>query len=356
MPDSHLPLWQRWLRAWRPARTGVNTRERLRVALGAVFGIGLVVLLCHPQAAPAAGAWPWIVAPMGASAVLVFGVPASPFAHPWSVLGGHVVAALVGVACVRLIGPAHWAMAPAVGLAIAAMFALRCLHPPGGATALLATWLGAADWHFALDPVGLNAALLVLAGVLWNNATGRRYPFVAAPAVRAQPTLEADLDAVLARHNRVLDIGRDELKALIDDTQWQAHQRRLADTRCGDIMATQLVTVQPATPLADAWPLFRHHRIKALPVLGADGVLAGIVTPADFTRDEADGSRRRTPGTVADVMTRSVTVASADTHLSELLPLLARSGHHHVPIVDDARRLRGIVTQSDVVAALCRPS
>ena len=354
MPDSNLPLWRRWLRAWVPPRTAVGTFERLRAALGATFGIGLLVLLCQPAAGAPPGTWPWLVAPMGASAVLVFAVSSSPFAQPWPVAAGHVVAALSGVLCVRVFGNTPLAVAPAVGLAILAMLALRCLHPPGGGTALLTAWLGVSSVDFVLAPVGLNAVLLVLAGVLWNNATSRRYPFVAAPTVRAQPTLEADLDAVLARHNRVLDIGRDELKALIDDTQWQAHQRRLADTRCGDIMATQLVTVQPATPLADAWPLFRHHRIKALPVLDDDGVLSGIVTPADFTRDEADGRQRRTQGTVADVMTRSVTAATADTHLSELLPLLARSGHHHVPIVDAARRLQGIVTQSDVVTALCR--
>lgn len=349
--DRHWPSGplRAWLQAFRPQRTAVSARERWRVAVGAALGIAFVVALCRPLGG-ARPDWPWMVAPMGASAVLVFAVPGSPFAHPWSVFGGNVVSALVAVLCVRWLGAPGWSAAPAVGLAIGAMLALRCLHPPGGATALLVSLLGMTDPLFALTPVGLNAGLLVAAGLAYNNLTRRPYPH--RPLAPPPPSIDADLDAVLARHNRVLDIGRDELKALLEDIHLQGYQRRLAELRCGDIMSRRLITVGHATPVAEAWPLFRQHRIKALPVVDAQGGLVGIVTPADFTRDE----QRVSAGRVGAIMTRQVRVARADQHLADLIPLFGSTGHHHIPVVDDERRLVGILTQSDVVAALCRPA
>ncbi|VEA74072.1 HPP family [Serratia rubidaea] len=80
----------------------------------------------------------WFVAPMGASAVLLFAVPASPLAQPWSIVGGNLVAALIGVSCGKLIGDPGLACGVAACLAIGVMFKLRCLHPPSGAVALTA--------------------------------------------------------------------------------------------------------------------------------------------------------------------------------------------------------------------------
>ncbi len=81
---------------------------------------------------------PALVAPMGASAVLLFAVPSSPLAQPWSILGGNIAAALVGVTTALLITDPFLASAVAIGVAIAAMMTLRCLHPPSGAIALTA--------------------------------------------------------------------------------------------------------------------------------------------------------------------------------------------------------------------------
>ena len=92
---------------------------------------------------------PWFLAPMGASAVLLFAVPASPLAQPWSILGGNTVSALVGVSCALLLGHTGLAASAAGALAIAAMFALRCLHPPGGAVAVTAVMGGQAVTHGA---------------------------------------------------------------------------------------------------------------------------------------------------------------------------------------------------------------
>ncbi len=366
-----------WLRAFRPAPVSTDWRERLRVAVGATLGILLTALVCRAWG-PATAGWPWLIAPMGASAVLVFAVPSSPLAQPWAVVGGNTVSALVGIVCVHAIGQPEWAAALAVGLAIGLMFALRCLHPPGGASALLVALNGVLDPQFALVPVLANSVLLVAVGMAYNSATGRAYPHRQHPASPSRASddeakaVDADLDAVLARYNQVLDISRDDIKALLQDTQLHAYQRKLANLRCSDIMSRQLVTVNRQTPLQQAWALFREHRIKALPVVDAGGGIVGIVTPADFMRaadtgsdDEfearlrdlrgwADGNTGTRLGQVGQIMTRQVRVASVDRHLAELIPLFGSTGHHHIPIVDGTDRLVGIVTQSDVVAALSK--
>lgn len=371
------PAWLRQgVRALWPAPILADRRERLRVVAGAVLGIGLAGLLCHGLLPGAAGAWPWLVAPLGASAVLVFGVPASPMAQPWAVVAGNTLSALVGAACARWIGPTELAAALAVGGALALMFSLRCLHPPGGASALLAVMTGVHDWRFALFPVAANSLLLVAAGIAYNRATRRAYPH---PQLPAEPeaarddearAIDADLDAVLRRYNQVLDVSRDDLKALLQEAQLGAYQRKLGAIRCRDIMSPSPVTVGVRTPLAEAWALFARHRVKALPVVDARQSIVGIVTRADFLRaaavapDDAAADQLRKLGglaagseaqTVARIMTRRVRVASADRHLAELIPLFSASGHHHLPIVDATDRLVGMVTQSDVVKALAAP-
>ncbi|ODV07614.1 MAG: hypothetical protein ABT20_12345 [Rubrivivax sp. SCN 70-15] len=368
--DATSPM-ARWLRAFVPAPTSVDARERWRVVLGATLGILATAVLARAVGSPFGHVWPWLVPPLGASAVLVFGVPGSPLAQPWSVVGGNTVSALAGIACSAWLGNPMLAAPVAVGAAIGLMFALRCLHPPGGAAALVAALGGVTDPRFALDPVLLNSVMLVLAGIAYNTATRRPYPHPQArPA--ATPGANADLDTVIARYNQVLDISRDDLQALLEDAQLQGYQRRLADLRCAEIMSPRPVTVTPETTIAQAWRLFREHRIKALPVVGAGGAVVGIVTPADFMReagdahdDSHDERRRRmrswsraAPGvpvdTVARIMTRRVRVTSVGSHLSDLVPLFASTGHHHLPVVDEAQRLVGIITQSDVVAALVR--
>ncbi|VTU16014.1 MULTISPECIES: HPP family protein [unclassified Variovorax] len=361
-------------RAWLPGRTAINTRERLRAIAGAGLGLLLTALVCRALAQPSIDS-AWLIAPLGASAVLVFALPASPLAQPWSVIGGNAVAALIGIACVRWIPDPAWAGALATALAIAAMLALRCLHPPGGAVALLAVLAHATQFRFALFPVLANSLLLVLVGVVYNSLTGRRYPHVQLsprPAAGNAPFSSADIDAVLARYNQVLDISRDDLELLIRETELEAWRRRLGTVRCADIMSHDPVSVAIATPLQEAWALMHARHIKALPVIDRSRQVVGIVTQADFfrqidlTHHEGFGGRLRDfiratrsalsnkPQVVGEIMTRQVRVASEDRPMAELVPIFSESGHHHIPIIDEARRLRGMVTESDFVRALYR--
>jgi CBS domain-containing membrane protein len=364
-----------WLSDLRPARTRINAQERWRIVVGSFLGILLTGGLSHLAGGFGVEHMMWLVAPMGASAVLVFAVPASPLAQPWSVVGGNTLSALVGIACARWIAPPELAAAAAVSLAIGLMLALRCLHPPGGASALLMALAGITDPAFAFYPVALNSLLLALVGIAYNNSTRRPYPHRALPVAKTPrqrgeaEAAYADLDAVLSRYNQVLDISRDDLLALLEQTQWRGYQRRLAEVRCEDIMSRKLITVSHNTPLTQAWQLLRQHRIKALPVVDGNRHVVGIVTQTDLLRaaepeayERADppGSAKVSvthsggPDVVGRIMTRKVRVASVQRHLVDVVPLFGGYGHHHLPIIGNDGRLVGIITQSDLVAAMSR--
>ena len=175
MPDSILL----WFKSFIPARSNVDRFERMRSCAGSLFGILLVGMVSYAVLPHTAGTI-WLIAPMGASAVLLFAVPSSPLAQPWSIIGGNLCAALIGVTCARLVQEPALAAALAIALAIGAMFMLRCIHPPSGAVALTAV-LGGPVVHdmgyaFVLSPVMLNSVLLLLTALFFNNASGRRYP------------------------------------------------------------------------------------------------------------------------------------------------------------------------------------
>lgn len=364
-----------WLNAFRAAQLPVDGRERWRAVIGALVGVFVAAWLSRYLSGKGVG--PWLVAPLGASAVLVFAVPASPLAQPWAVVGGNTVSALVGIACSHLIADPALAGAVTVAVAIGLMFQLRCLHPPGGAMALLVVLTQVTHWPFVWFPALTNSLLLVLAGMAYNTMTGRRYPHVQVLDQRVQKTesarfSSADLDAVLARYNQVLDVSRNDLESILQATEMQAYRRRLDEILCRDIMSRDLITVDYAATLEEAWRLMREHRIKALPVVDRHRRILGIVTPADFMRHaniEAHGElpnklrtllRRTTalhtdkPEVVGQIMTTQVRVASEHRHITELLPLFSEGGHHHIPIVDANSRLVGIITQSDLVRALYR--
>ncbi|MET0267240.1 MAG: HPP family protein [Duganella sp.] len=373
---------------WLPSPSNASRPEQLRAAAGALCGLLITALFAHYLLAPT-GTAIYMVAPMGASAVLLFAVPASPLAQPWSVFGGNVVSGLVGVACVRWCGdslPLPLLGGLAASLAIAAMFALRCLHPPGGAVALTTVLGGpavhAAGFEFVLLTVATDTALLIVMAIVYNNLTGRRYPHVqhsahvnvhgtrdAAPTVRLGFKPE-DLDAVLQQYDQVLDISRDDLEALFMQTEQRAYQRRFGVITCADIMSRDIISAEFATELEQAWQLMRRHRVVALPVLNRARRVIGIITQTDFLEHgglddyhsihrQLQRFLRKTGVThtekaevVGQIMTHHPTTARIDTPIVDLVPLMANSGFHHIPIVDHEQRFAGIITQSDLVAAL----
>ena len=119
---------------------------------------------------------PLLMAPFGATSVLIFGVPDSPLAQPRNVIGGNLVAALVSLTILHLFGSEPWAMGMAVATAIGMMQLTATLHPPSGAVALV-VMMTKASWLFLLAPALEGSIILVLCAVVFNNlAHERTYP------------------------------------------------------------------------------------------------------------------------------------------------------------------------------------
>ncbi len=349
-----------WMRGFWPAPMMVSFSERVLSCMGAVLGLLFSGWLSYEVLGNAS---PWLIAPMGASAVLLFAVPASPLAQPWSIIGGNLISALIGVTCATVLGHDAWVAALAGGLAIAAMFALRCLHPPGGAVALTAVLAGPQvaelGYHFALYPVGLNSLGLLLIALLFNNALRRQYPHRPLEHGNLHKTRDPlprerlgftpdDLSAVLEARGELLDISREDLEEIFLQTEARAYQRRFGEVRCADIMSRDVQTLSPLTGLDAARARLYEHRLTALPVVNAEGQLLGMLGLHEVLQAHADAED------VSTCMRREVPSCRADWPVTDLLQMLTDADMHQVPVIDDARRVVGIVSQSDLLAAIFR--
>ncbi len=196
--------------------------EWLRGALGGLIGLALAAAVSHWLIGEDT-ALPWLIAPMGASTVLLFAIPSSPFAQPWPVLGGHLVAGAIALLLTGHIAEPALAVGLAVAAAIAGMSLLGCLHPPAGGTAALVIMAGpglaTAGWRLLAMPIALNALLLILAAMAYHRLTGHSYPHRPAPVAADVPREghydPANLDAVLDDWDEVLAVSRDDLDVLI---------------------------------------------------------------------------------------------------------------------------------------------
>lgn len=341
------------LALFHPLLAGATLKDRLLACAGALAGIGLTGLICtlvfgHSTAVPL------IVAPMGASAVLLFAVPASPLAQPWSVVGGNMLSALSGVVVSHVVPDPFLASGLAVALAILVMSLTRCLHPPGGAAALTAVVGGAAvkdlGFLFPFMPVAVNSVALVALAILFHKMARHNYPHrPAAPAPSSHKTTDAppalragfttqDIDAALADMHETLDIDRGDLDSLLRQVEQRALLRSHGEVRCADIMSKDVVMLDAASSVAEAKDLLLRHELRALPVVSAAGVLLGVVGHAEVES-----------GTLAPIP--AATARPQDAAIN-LLPVLTSGETHDVVITDAQNHVLGIVSSTDLLAAL----
>ncbi|MBI5462044.1 MAG: HPP family protein [Gammaproteobacteria bacterium] len=280
--------------------------EKFVSALGGLCGILAVSFLARTFHGEQAAVL--VVASMGASAVLLFAVPHGPLSQPWPVLGGHLVSGAVGVSCAQLIPDSLVAGAVAVALAIAAMHYLRCIHPPGGATALTAVIGGdsihALGYDYLLTPVLLNTVVILTIAVVFNFAfPWRRYPTTLAKyltAKRTSPATATDsgmetgplarghLETALKTLNTTLDISEgylEEIYRLAYKNQQNSHLRpediKLGCYYSNDSHDTRWQIRQVVDmPVAESADDLLIYKVVA----GSDRRSSGTVTRAEFAR------------------------------------------------------------------------
>ncbi|WP_323844906.1 HPP family protein [Microbulbifer magnicolonia] len=215
-------------------RNSTSNREKLLSALGAMLAIAAVIWVSHFSVSLdliAVSTSYFIVASMGASAVLLFAVPHGALSQPWPLLGGHLVSASIGVSCQLWLSDSLWVAGLAVGLAVGAMYYLRCIHPPGGATALTAviggTQVQTLGYDFVLIPVLVNVLAILFIAVTFNNLfPWRRYPAHLAhrhkpapgaePAHREHELTQEDFAAAIQQLDSYVDITAEGLTELLE--------------------------------------------------------------------------------------------------------------------------------------------
>jgi CBS domain-containing membrane protein len=343
-------------------KSPIRPIDALRGGAGALLGLLFAGLL--GRFAVGGGDWlhPLLVAPIGASAVLVFAVPASPLAQPRSVLGGNIVSALVGITVAMLVPQTLVAAPLAVGAAIATMMLLGCLHPPGGAVALICVIGGPkvaeAGYLFAFNPVAVDSLLLTGAGMIWGRLTGHSYPHrppvaPASPHGTKDPAPAArigysttDLDVALARYGELLDVSREDLDALFREVELSAAQRLHSQIRCGDVMSRDVISLHHDQSAESALAYMREHDLRAAPVVDAENRVIGMAR-----RAELQTNRRRKVEAALDPFVHKV---MEGTPVAALLPILSSGHTHEAMVVDGERRLIGVITLTDLIAVLYR--
>ncbi|HKS15634.1 MAG TPA: HPP family protein [Pseudomonas sp.] len=352
---------------WLPAPLNIPARQWLRAGIGAFLGLFLAGWLCSMAFGTSVALH--LLGPLAASAVLVFAVHSGPLAQPWPVLGSYACAGIVGLAMRHGFGDALWVAAAALAVSIAVMCVLRCLHPPGGgvaASAVLADPGLVSLGDHLLQPILLNALILVVVGIVYNRLTGVRYPKLAAPRKDLHHTHDPlpgtrvgisgeDLDQALEGIGEFVDVSRDELERIIEATEQHALHRSLGGITAASVMSRDVQFASPRTTLEQAWKMLDGHHLKTLPVLDA-GRLVGIVSLSDLVAPamaRAGFSWRRKPVRMAQVMSRRVVSVSSRHPLERLLPLLSEQGLHCLPVLD-GDSLVGVITQTDLIAGLKR--
>lgn len=375
-----------FLRALGPAVAKTSPLEALRAGIGALVGLGITGLfILSPAVDLKLGLY--LVAPFGASSVLLFAVPNSPLAQPWSAVVGNTLAAVIAVAVCMVIADPTARIALAVSFAIAAMILARAVHPPAGAVAMTAAMnpdvIHELGFRFALTPIALGTVVLVLIAMVYARATGRHYPLrqFNEPTKHAtsdhEPVErlglnEQELTLILERYQQSFNLGVEDLARLIGAAELQAASHRTGPITAAEIMSRSLITVAPETELAEIADLFRRHRFDSLPVVAPDGRYLGIIFQLhliDRAREDALRLRRGfgpamrrlldrnrdKPICAQDIMSVAGPRVTTATPLSALLALMADGEVDAVPVLEYGRVV-GLVTGTDMIAALARQS
>tara|TARA_R110002020_G_scaffold475558_1_gene710933 strand:+ start:52591 stop:53790 length:1200 start_codon:yes stop_codon:yes gene_type:complete len=373
-----------WLRPFGPVIGPPNRRDTAAGAAGA----GLALLLCAVLILWAGfdlSSGVLLIAPMGATTVILFALPNSPLAQPWSAIVGNTVSALVALGVHQITRDPALSIGASACLSLGAMFLTRSLHPPGGAVALTASlnpaMLDTLGLDFVLIPVFLGTVVLVASAMLWHQLNGRVYPFRQPQAVGPHATADKaaqqrlglepeELARILANYRQSANLGVEDLARLIGAAEEVAASHALGAMTCDAIMSRDLITVRPDTRAAQVADLFRKHGFTSIPVVEKGGVLRGVIFQLDLIRRARRDSMRaktnfgagmaairrdRSVGIIraSEIMTTGLPTVVATTPVASLMPLLADGGAEAVPVMQ-GDRIVGIATRTDLLSAFVR--
>jgi len=242
---------------------------------------------------------PIIVASMGASAVILFFIPNSPLAQPWPFIGGQLCSAFIGISCALNIAETGTASAVAVGLSVLVMLLFRCLHPPGAATALAPVMAGESitslGYSFMLVPVGINLGIMLILTIIINRwVLNRDYP-----SALAIKTTEKTQPHSTSTANHKVGISKQDIELALKDSNSFI-----------DITATEL------SQLLSNAELNTFKRVR-------DDICC------------------------ADIMVRDITSVEYGTEVEDAWQLIQSKKLKVLPVVDNARRVIGILTWHD---------
>ena len=361
-PDKNASRLRRTAdRLFAPLLAGATFRSRLIASVGIMLCVaftGVVSAWLYDHTSH----YVFLIAPVGASAILLFVVPSSPMAQPWAIVGGNTISALVGVAVFHLVKEPLLAAGLAVALSVLAMSVARAMHPPGGAIALTAVIGGhtitEAGFLFPFVPVALDSALVVLFGIVFHKVLHRPYPHTI-PVVNQHQTQDtptqmrggptsADIDAALSEMQESFDITRDDLEVLLRQIEMQTVMRNNASGKsgpdCASIMSRHVVSVKADDTDDYARSLLLKHNIRSLPVVDEANKLLGTVGLRELLKGQ---------GAVGTLMIVPPVAQPQDAAMS-LLPVLTNGRSHAVIITDADNHVVGLISQTDLLAALAR--
>lgn len=364
----------------------VSLREMLVSSAGALVSLLITVSLARLLLTPSAQ--PFLVASMGATAVLLYAASASPMAQPWAVFSGHLVSGLVGVVCARYISDPAWAAALAGSGAILAMYLLRCMHPPGGATALMpiaSTSVGDLGFHYLVAPVGVDLVLMLALALLINHYLLRR-PYPArvqsdgyTTTIGPNSTLgltatlhtgfdNQDLQHALQKMDTYIDVTDQDLQQIYRLAQRSALTRKAEGLTCAAVMQPATAMLPFGTPLAEAMQRAQTTQQSALPVTDRGGHLLGLFcvrrltehalqrpghTPDERLQELLTPSGKLhsdKPETAGQLMLTNVQTVRPDTAVAQVITQL--EDDTPIPVVGTDNKLQGMIFPAQLIARL----
>lgn len=351
-----------WLNTLKPNFKVLPFKDRVLCGLGALIGLAISSLISWHVLG---GFNAWYIAPMGASSVLLFAVPASPLAQPWNVVIGNTIAGVIGVSCALFIAEPTLAFSLAVALTIFLMMSTDSLHPPSGAVAITAVMGGESihqlGYAFVFYPVLLNSILLLIVAVIYNRMLGKQFPQVAQINTRSKdptPTQKVtiqpqDIKDALADQTELLDISEYDLQKIILKAQENANARQVGDYLCQDIMSKDVIFLHAEDDIHTALDKFKQVNLMSLPVVNVDNELVGTLAlyeVVEWFKGSTD-VHASWQYLVKQIMNLQVVTVQPQQPIQDLIPYFVERSFNYIPVVD-GKKIVGIISRADMIAAM----